>query len=127
VGVGVLLTLAVLTSHAAAVWQSDQTLWKQAVSVTPDRPRPLVNLARATFVAATSTEDYETALRLTETAQARLAIRPRAREWQLITAVNRALLLLALHRPDDARIAVHDALAHDPNFFPARRIAAWLD
>ena len=36
--------LAVLTWHGQPRWTSEMAVWQQAVTVTPHRPRPLVNL-----------------------------------------------------------------------------------
>ncbi len=36
--------LAVLTWHGQPHWASESALWEHAVAVTPNRPRPLVNL-----------------------------------------------------------------------------------
>ncbi len=45
--VGVLLIWAGLTHAQLAVWQDEQTLWRQAAMVAPFKLRPTLNLARA--------------------------------------------------------------------------------
>ena len=46
-GVLVLLGLAFLTSYRVAVFQSNLTVWTDAASRAPDKPRPAINLAAA--------------------------------------------------------------------------------
>lgn len=43
----VLLVCAVLTHQRLAVWQTDRTLWADAVEKAPTRPRPVMDYGRA--------------------------------------------------------------------------------
>ncbi len=38
---------AVMGQHYAAVWVSDVTLWRRAVSMAPGKWRPMMNLEKA--------------------------------------------------------------------------------
>ena len=44
-----LALLAGLTHQRAAVWQSDRTLWTDAVRMRPLKPRPWINLGQACY------------------------------------------------------------------------------
>ena len=47
IGVLCLVACAVLTAVRLPAWHSDLALWQAAAAVTPDRPRPVLNVASA--------------------------------------------------------------------------------
>ena len=86
----VLLGLALLTTHRATVWTSDQALWTDASTTAPMKPRVAVNLA----VAAMTRDDVDTATFWLDRAEHLADTR---RGWEQshtrdLVAVNRAVL-----------------------------------
>ncbi len=49
VALGVVLAWAGMTHTRALVWQSDRTLWEDAVRVSPHRARAIIDLGRAIY------------------------------------------------------------------------------
>lgn len=126
---GLLVGLASVTASRVEVWQSNATLWADAVSVTPARPRPLLNLARVRLAAAETRTEIDAALALTARARAATEAPHRSArraEFQLIADVLRATGLAAIQDRPAARSLIASVLARDPEFPPARAMAAWL-
>ena len=44
---GLAFGLALLSFQQVGVWRNDVTLWTHAVAVTPEKPRPIINLSTA--------------------------------------------------------------------------------
>lgn len=125
IGVGlVLLTgLASITFQQSLRWQSNQTLWCAAADRYPARPRPLINCAAALLQVG----EYDRADALLERASVEIedVRRPRHRyawDWSSLQ-LNRAMVRIALHRPDDARAVF--ATVTDPRFRDSVRYE-WL-
>lgn len=95
-------------------WQTSITLWRHAVSITPQKPRPVVNLG-VSLIAPPTMDEAE---RLLEVAEV-LAVQPtrgwRERETSLKTArLNLALIVLLHGHPDQARRLLTQVREVDP-------------
>lgn len=53
---GLLVVYAVLLSSQVPVWRSEQTLWAHAVRHAPQKPRPVLNHAKALLLAGRVSE-----------------------------------------------------------------------
>lgn len=129
VGVGLLVLsgLALITHRQAVIWQTDLGVWREAVRITPEKPRPIVNAARALALdgqleAASALNEwaYQAASDPRRPAESRAVARA-------VADVNHALVLVALQRREEAQVHVERALRQWPGFAPALRVAAWLD
>lgn len=123
VGLFVAIGLASITGQQTVRWESDQALWCHAVTLAPEKPRPLINCAAALMKAGAS----DRALPLLERAAVALENpqRPDNRRGHQrdLVAMNRALALVALQRSAEAK----QAFAHvtDPLFRDSPRFQ-WL-
>ena len=128
IGVGLLALsgLALLTCRQAMVWHDDVTLWSHAVAVTVDKPRPLLNNARA--LALTDRLEAATALNARAYIAAEDPRRPenRREEWQAIADLNQAMVLLALGERSAGKRHLARALGIWPDFPPAVRMVPWF-
>ena len=122
----VLSGLALLTCRQAMVWQNDVTLWAHAVGVTPEKPRPLLNYARA--LALTDRLETATAFNAHAYIAAADPRRPenRREEWQAIADLNQAMVLLALGERSAGKRHLARALGVWPDFPPAVRMVPWF-
>jgi protein O-mannosyl-transferase len=135
----VLATLAILSFARTLVWQSEESLWSDAVAKAPGKTRPRIQLARSVGGArgleileaakslapddpAIASEEGRIALDLGRPRQALLAFgRALALEPGLAAAHNnRGVALLLLGQTDAARADFERALAIDPCQFDAR-------
>lgn len=65
--VAIVCAMTVATAHRSRVWSSEVALWQDAVSKSPMKPRPRINLALALYRSGDSTAalgEYQNALRV---------------------------------------------------------------
>lgn len=110
--------LALLTAHHAAVWQSDLSLWQAAALVSPDKPRPALNVAAALINAGRDTDAIPWLDRAARLGAARSGWEAR-HTADLVTADRAVLAVRAGHR----RVACV-ALLHAPETFAESRALA---
>ena len=118
----VLLLLALwMGTHARAyTWQSNLTLWSDAVRKAPQKPRPWINLGLAQEEAG----DMDAAMR-TYTTSLTLAFQPRLTQYQqafsrVASETNIARVLAQTGREEAALRMLNDVVARHPLFPHAR-------
>lgn len=118
--VGLALGLAGLTHQQTARWQSERSLWCDAVRLAPDKPRPLNNCALALLHEGHA----DGALPLLDRALQTLEVREPNRRSALRATVqtNRFLALMGVRRPTEAFQALEGLDPTDPRVV---RFQAW--
>ena len=119
--VSLAVALAGLTQRTLGRWQSDTTLWCDALALAPEKPRALNNCALAYL----RNGDYEAALPLLDRALVTVEQREPNRRAKIRATIltNRVLVLFALRRLDDARLALARVDPADPRVAQFR---TWL-
>lgn len=123
--VGLACGLAPLTSRQLPVWQSQDALWAQAARVSPEAPRPLVNLA----IGRMAVGEYEAATRFLDAAE-RLADDRPARDRDItrdLVAANRAVMRIREGRLQEARALVAGAPALSARWVVCQRAPGICD
>lgn len=111
-----LLLLSAVTHVRAQAWTSDLTLWTVAVAVTPQKPRPWINLG----LAREQTGDIHGAFAAQQTALA-LAFQPRLTPYQqnfsqMASQTNLARLLAEHGHEEAAERLLTNVVAQVPHF-----------
>lgn len=110
-----------MTTHARArVWRSNLTLWTDAATKAPQKPRPFINLG----LAQEETGDFDAALR-SHTASLSLAFQPRLTQYQqtfsrVASETNIARVLAQTGQEAAALRILNDVVARHPLFPHAR-------
>ena len=127
-GLIVLIGLAVVSAFQVPVWASDHALWSAAESVTPDRPRVLINLAHAEIQGETANLDAG----LAHLTAARIALQHpwrahRRNEWAFLIDLNTFYIVIARQQHDEARVLLTRMTTAAPAFVSAQRLNQWLE
>ena len=121
-GVSLALLLAGLTHGETARWQSDRALWCHALTLAPEKVRPLNNCALALM----RDGEYAAALPLLQRAAVLVDEREPNRRASLRMAVlsNQFVTLWAVRETDAARVVWTRMDPDDPR---TQRFSTWLD
>lgn len=117
IGIGIIwgMVLILVTASRVLVWQTDETLWQAAVSVTPTRPRPLINHGQALLQngwPGAAAQRFRQAYQEADH-------RPRREEGQLLAETNLAYALVAMDRKTEATGHLVRVLVRRPMYGPA--------
>ena len=119
--------LTLLTRHQTLRFQSNEALWCHAASVTPDKPRALVNCASALLRRG---GDARRALVLldwaADTVEDPDRDGSRRAVLRAIIGVDRVLALVAVQRRDEARTVLLQLTPHPSTQHTVERIETWL-
>lgn len=110
----------VLTWQRALIWRSELSLWTDATTVSPLKPRGWINLGLAREVAG----DLPGGFAAQQTALA-LSFQPRLSRYQQVfsqvaSATNMARMLAQADREGEAKQMLDDIILRYPNFAHAR-------
>lgn len=129
--IGLLVVLTLLASVTRArvwVWHDERTIWADALSQAPNKPRPLLNLGRM----LERDGDYQGARTLYYRALA-ASFRPEHSEYtrrfaKSAAQSNLAHLLVMQQEYDQAAVLLDDVIAEWPRFAPAHynRAVVWF-
>ena len=116
-----LFMLSGLTLVRASAWQSELTLWSDAVRQAPKKPRPWINLGLAKERAG----DIEGAFLAHQTALA-LAYQPRLTEYQRkfsrVASMTNIARMLAQHGQEEAALRMLNQVIAEAPLFPHSRL-----